>query len=116
MSQDNDRAQLESVAEELENLDIEDEEDVPEPDPKLLKSQFRLFAKFGDTSADGKTIKVMNLPLQTFNMSCAASLMLMGHEKLENEGVKDFNECFKSSQCLKFYFIDPLMSKYIRLC
>ena len=49
---------LESVTEELENVDIDDEEDeIPAPDPKLLKSQFRLFAKFGDTAADGATIK-----------------------------------------------------------
>ena len=50
---------LESVAEELDNLDIADDaEQFPESDLKLLKSQFRLFSKFGDTSADGKTIKV----------------------------------------------------------
>ena len=53
---------LESVTEELENVDIDDddeeeEEEIPAPDPKLLKSQFRLFAKFGDTAADGNTIK-----------------------------------------------------------
>ena len=57
MSQE-DRSRLESVAEELENLEIEEEEEVAEPDPKLLKSQFRKFAKFGDTAADGSTIKV----------------------------------------------------------
>lgn len=58
MSQE-ERSPLESVAEELENLEIEEEEEEEEePDPKLLKSQFRKFAKFGDTAADGSTIKV----------------------------------------------------------
>ena len=54
---------LESVTEELEHLSVAAEKDeaadaVPAPEPKLLKSQFQLFAKFGDTAADGKTIKV----------------------------------------------------------
>ena len=49
---------LESVTEELENVDIDEDEPENVPDPKLLKSQFSLFAKFGDTGADGKSIKV----------------------------------------------------------
>ena len=54
---------LESVTEELEHLSVAAGKDeapaaVPAPEPKLLKSQFQLFAKFGDTAADGKTIKV----------------------------------------------------------
>ena len=57
-----DERTLESVTEEMENVDIDDdeqeeEEEIAAPDPKLLKSQFRLFAKFGDTGADGSTIK-----------------------------------------------------------
>ena len=55
---------LESVAEEVDNLDIHDDDadkdQFPESDLKILKSLFRLFAKFGDTAADGKTIKVFS--------------------------------------------------------
>jgi len=82
MSYLEDRTGLESVTEELENLDTTDSDDkVTEvekdtsdnsvndddgsdtekkvaTDPALLKSQFVLFSKFGDKTADGKTIKL----------------------------------------------------------
>merc|ERR1711962_1187817 len=41
-----------------EEIKEEEEETVPEPDKKALKEQFQLFAKFGDKSADGKSIKL----------------------------------------------------------
>ena len=63
---------LESVTEELEHLSVAAGKDeapadaVPAPEPKLLKSQFQLFAKFGDTAADGKTIKVRSKASEAF--------------------------------------------------
>ena len=61
---------LESVTEELEHLSVAEGKDeaaaVPAPEPKLLKSQFQLFAKFGDTAADGKTIKVRSKASEAF--------------------------------------------------
>ena len=62
---------LESVTEELEHLSVAAGKDEapaakPAPEPKLLKSQFQLFAKFGDTAADGKTIKVRSKASEAF--------------------------------------------------
>lgn len=42
-----------------DNADVEAEPvRIPEPDKALLKEQFALFAKFGDKTADGKSIKL----------------------------------------------------------
>ena len=51
---------LESVTEELENMEVRDKVDHDEKsDPApTLRTQFSVFAKFGDTAADGKTIKL----------------------------------------------------------
>ena len=51
---------LESVTEELESVELHDKAGHHEEkvDPAKLKSQFSQFAKFGDTAADGKTIKL----------------------------------------------------------
>ena len=51
---------LESVTEELESVALHDKVDHPDEkvDPAKLRSQFSAFAKFGDTAADGKTIKL----------------------------------------------------------
>ena len=50
---------LESVTEELESVEVRDKVDDDErPDPATLRTQFAVFAKFGDTAADGKTIKL----------------------------------------------------------
>ena len=50
---------LESVTEELEVMEVRDKVDDDEkPDLATLRTQFSVFAKFGDTAADGKTIKL----------------------------------------------------------
>ena len=50
---------LESVTEELERVEVRDKVDDDEKaDPATLRTQFSVFAKFGDTAADGKTIKL----------------------------------------------------------
>ena len=50
---------LESVTEELESVEVRDKVDDDEKaDPATLRTQFSVFAKFGDTAADGKTIKL----------------------------------------------------------
>ena len=54
---------LESVTEELESMEVRDKVDDDEkpdrPDPiATLRTQFSMFAKFGDTAADGKSIKL----------------------------------------------------------
>ena len=51
---------LESVTEELESMEVRDKVDDDEkPDPIItLRTQFSMFAKFGDTAADGKSIKL----------------------------------------------------------
>ena len=51
---------LESVTEELESVEVRDKVDDDEkPDPIItLRTQFSMFAKFGDTAADGKSIKL----------------------------------------------------------
>ena len=55
-------ATLESVTEELERVEVRDKVDEDErsdSDPAAtLRTQFSVFAKFGDTAADGKTIKL----------------------------------------------------------
>ena len=52
-------ATLESVTEELERVEVRDKVDDDErSDPATLRTQFAVFAKFGDTAADGKTIKL----------------------------------------------------------
>ena len=52
-------ATLESVTEELERVEVRDKVDEDEKsDPATLRTQFSVFAKFGDTAADGKTIKL----------------------------------------------------------
>ena len=56
MPQLDDRSCLDTVSEELENLEIDETNEAP--DPALLKKQFKLFAKFGDKAADGTTIKL----------------------------------------------------------
>ena len=71
---------LESVTEELEQLSVAAGEDgapaaaAPAPEPKLLKSQFQLFAKFGDTAADGKTIKVSS-KAEAFSLAALVDLV-----------------------------------------
>ena len=51
---------LESVTEELESVELHDKAGDHEEKVDLakLKAQFSGFAKFGDTAADGKTIKL----------------------------------------------------------
>ena len=51
---------LESVTEELESVELHDKAGDHEGkiDLAKLRSQFSQFAKFGDTAADGKTIKL----------------------------------------------------------
>ena len=56
MPQLDDRSCLHTVSEELENLEIDETNEAP--DPALLRKQFKLFAKFGDKAADGTTIKL----------------------------------------------------------
>jgi len=48
----------EETKEEIKEAEKDKEPEVAEPDVTLLKSQFCLFAKFGDKTADGKTIKL----------------------------------------------------------
>ena len=49
---------LESVTEELENMEVRDKVDEKSDPAPTLRTQFSVFAKFGDTAADGKTIKM----------------------------------------------------------
>ena len=73
---------LESVTEEMEQLSVAAGEaeapaaaaPAPAPEPKLLKSQFQLFAKFGDTAADGKTIKVSS-KAEAFSLAALVDLV-----------------------------------------